>query len=315
MAERAVPPVRIGSDQICGLVRSRGSRLKHVSAFRRTARWGGDTAWDRRRPGWDGTLWAIDGSGAPHLLKPNQDCLAAVNGAVSAGGDLYLIRGGWYAPADGSRSKAKLVGLTNWPKDDAAFADGLIDSAWDDGATAFMARDRKFIKGGRRSWGRFWGAHRGCPITVLGRERWIEKDGSPSIELRLRRQPASFRMAGPTKASTPRYGRLPGSAGLCSTERRSPRSAGSTADMRRVPTSAPASRTGRRPRIPGSRMRCCPRLPVRIDRLCQARRRRLLDVGIVRVSLAPHWTQAWVRCFQMGKALKRRSGRDFNLAS
>ena len=148
--------------------------------------------------GWDGTVWAIDGSGAPHLLDlindrwqpfgEGVDATAAsggstfyfrgedvleiasngtakppvsiktrfpglpdsfnygLSGAVSPGGILYLIRAGWYVPANGSSPKAKLTDLKNWPKTDPAFGAGLIDAAWDDGSAAFLARDGQFIK-------------------------------------------------------------------------------------------------------------------------------------------------------------------------
>lgn len=148
--------------------------------------------------GSDGTVWAIDASGAPHLLDllndrwqpfgEGVDATAAsggstfyfrgvevleiqssgsvlppvpiktrfpglpdsfnygLSGAVSPGGVLYLIRAGWYVPADGSRGKARLTDLKNWPKSDKRFADGLIDAAWDDGTAAFLARDGQFIK-------------------------------------------------------------------------------------------------------------------------------------------------------------------------
>ena len=39
-----------------------------------------------------------------------------VTAAVNIGGTLYLVKGGWYLPADGSAPRAKLTDLKGWPK-------------------------------------------------------------------------------------------------------------------------------------------------------------------------------------------------------
>ena len=43
-------------------------------------------------------------------------------------GQLYLFRGGWYTPADGSAPPAKLTELKNWPQT-PNWVDGVIDAA------------------------------------------------------------------------------------------------------------------------------------------------------------------------------------------
>ena len=144
--------------------------------------------------GWDGTLWAIDKSGAPHLYdpttngwQPHGDGIDAaawvgttyyffrgsqvvtaeyyestgtpqpiatlfprlpdsfklgVTAAANIGGTLYLIKGGWYLPADGSAPRAKLTDLKDWPKA-PVWVDGVIDATSFDGGTVC-----KLIRGG-----------------------------------------------------------------------------------------------------------------------------------------------------------------------
>ena len=144
--------------------------------------------------GWDGTLWAIDASGAPHLYGPTQntwqphgdgiDAAAwvgttyyffrgsqvvtaeyyqktgapqpiatlfprlpdsfklGVTAAANIGGTLYLVKGGWYLPADGSAPRAKLTDLKDWPKT-PNWVDGVIDATSFDGGTVC-----KLIRGG-----------------------------------------------------------------------------------------------------------------------------------------------------------------------
>src|SRR5262249_3434540 len=50
-----------------------------------------------------------------------------VHGAANVANKLYLFRGGWYVPVDGSASPAKLTDLKNWPQT-ADWIDGVIDT-------------------------------------------------------------------------------------------------------------------------------------------------------------------------------------------
>ncbi|HKN88622.1 MAG TPA: PQQ-binding-like beta-propeller repeat protein [Nitrospiraceae bacterium] len=136
--------------------------------------------------GWDGTFWAIDATGAPHLFdpinnawRPHGDGIDAaawvgttyyffrgsqvvtaeyykntgtpqpiaalfpllpdsfklgVTAAANIGGKLYLVKGGWYLPADGSAPRAKLTALKNWPQT-PNWVDGVIDATSSDGGT------------------------------------------------------------------------------------------------------------------------------------------------------------------------------------
>ncbi|MDN5937683.1 MAG: hypothetical protein L0H83_03390 [Salinisphaera sp.] len=147
--------------------------------------------------GWDGTLWAIDASGAPHLYDPTKnawqphgdgiDAAAwidttyyffrgnevvtaeyyqntgtpqpiatlfpnlpdsfklGITAAANIGGKLYLFKGGWYLPADGSAPRAKLTDLKNWPQT-PNWVDGLIDTTSFDGGTVFgLIRGGEYI--------------------------------------------------------------------------------------------------------------------------------------------------------------------------
>lgn len=70
--------------------------------------------------GWDGTLWAIDTSGAPHLFDPGTQQWnpygAGVDAACQMGSTVYWFRQGQYATAEagGSMSPPQSV-ATNWP--------------------------------------------------------------------------------------------------------------------------------------------------------------------------------------------------------
>lgn len=70
--------------------------------------------------GWDGTLWAIDTSGAPHLFDPGAQQWnpygAGVDAACQIGSTVYWFRQGQYATAGsgGSMSTPQPV-ATNWP--------------------------------------------------------------------------------------------------------------------------------------------------------------------------------------------------------
>jgi hypothetical protein len=54
--------------------------------------------------GWDGTLWAIDASGAPHLYDPLDDQWhpygEGIEAATAIGDTLYVFRGGQYITVD-----------------------------------------------------------------------------------------------------------------------------------------------------------------------------------------------------------------------
>jgi hypothetical protein len=136
--------------------------------------------------GWDGTLWAIDATGAPHIFDPinnawqphgdgidaaawvgttyyffrgSQVAMApyykdtgtpqsiatlfpllpdsfklGVTAAANIGGKLYLFKGGWYLPVDGSAPRAKLTDLKDWPQT-PSWVDGVIDATSSDGGT------------------------------------------------------------------------------------------------------------------------------------------------------------------------------------
>jgi hypothetical protein len=136
--------------------------------------------------GWDGTLWAIDATGAPHIFDPinnawqpygdgidaaawvgttyyffrgSQVAMApyykdtgtpqsiatlfpllpdsfklGVTAAANLGGKLYLFKGSWYLPVDGSAQRAKLTDLKDWPQT-PSWVDGVIDATSSDGGT------------------------------------------------------------------------------------------------------------------------------------------------------------------------------------
>lgn len=71
--------------------------------------------------GWDGTLWAIDASGAPHLYDPTQDAWLphgeGVDAVTAVGNTLYVFRGSQYVTVNltTNQTSAPIAIVTTWP--------------------------------------------------------------------------------------------------------------------------------------------------------------------------------------------------------
>ena len=148
--------------------------------------------------GWDGTLWATDASGAPHLYDPvgkqwnlhgeGIDAVALINGtyywlkgtefitapkggalnalqnigtawpnlpdsfklgvsgAAGVNGKLFLFKGGWYLPVDGSQPRAKFIDIAGWPQT-PDWKDGVIDAVFSSENTSdiTLIRAREYV--------------------------------------------------------------------------------------------------------------------------------------------------------------------------
>lgn len=84
--------------------------------------------------GWDGTLWAIDASGAPHVFDPGAQQWnpfgAGIDAACQIGSTAYWFRQGQYVTADsGGSVSAPLPIATNWPALPDSFKLGVKGAA------------------------------------------------------------------------------------------------------------------------------------------------------------------------------------------
>ena len=84
--------------------------------------------------GWDGTLWAIDASGAPHVFDPGAQQWnpfgAGIDAACQIGSTAYWFRQGQYVTADsGGSVSAPLPIATNWPALPDSFKLGVRGAA------------------------------------------------------------------------------------------------------------------------------------------------------------------------------------------
>ena len=84
--------------------------------------------------GWDGTLWAIDASGAPHVFDPGAQQWnpfgAGIDAACQIGSTAYWFRQGQYVTADsGGSVSAPLPVSTNWPALPDSFKLGVRGAA------------------------------------------------------------------------------------------------------------------------------------------------------------------------------------------
>jgi len=89
--------------------------------------------------GWDGTVWAIDQAGAPHVYDPVGDSWqlhgAGVDGAalINNTGPAVYFRGGEVFVADGKQSSAQPIGQV-WPDLPPSFKQGVQGAAWANGS-------------------------------------------------------------------------------------------------------------------------------------------------------------------------------------
>jgi hypothetical protein len=81
--------------------------------------------------GWDGTLWAIDPQGAPHIYDPINDVWNAhgkgIDAATGMGNTLYLFRGSEYVTVDVAtqQTSAPVAIATTWPNLPRSFQLGV----------------------------------------------------------------------------------------------------------------------------------------------------------------------------------------------
>ena len=113
--------------------------------------------------GWDGTLWAIDKSGAPHLYNQTEQQWQLQGQGISAAAvvpdnselhsTLYLFRGGEFvtvAPAGNYPTSAPKTIAAQWPHLPETFKMGVVGATWEGYAAPGGERQALFLFNGGR---------------------------------------------------------------------------------------------------------------------------------------------------------------------